>query len=85
MEFLKNIDASLKKSRRRFLIVTTFAAGSLAVISKIWPGRKPLAKTTTFLTRDGKLVEVDLSGIPEKRSLVTKQQLVSWIWKDQKL
>jgi hypothetical protein len=85
MELLGNNNPGFRKSRRHFIIVTSLAAGCMALIRKAWPGLKPASKTTTFLTHDGKLVEVDLPSIPRKKRVVSKKQLVSWIWKDQKL
>lgn len=38
-----------------------------------------------FLTHDGKLVEVPLDKLPLKKIAITKDRLVSWIWKQQKL
>ncbi|HET9486841.1 MAG TPA: twin-arginine translocation signal domain-containing protein [Chryseosolibacter sp.] len=71
-------------SRRFFLAAASAAVGSLAVLKSVWR-RKPQPETARFLTRDGKLVEVPLEKLPFNRVAITKDRLVSWIWKHQKL
>lgn len=71
-------------SRRIFLAAASAIAGSLLVLKKMWP-KSQRARTATFLTREGTLVEVPLEKVPAKKTAVTKERLVSWIWRNQKL
>jgi hypothetical protein len=82
MEFLKTLGSV---SRRAFLGLGITTVGIVVAIRKsgLFVSRKK--KTARFLTRDGRLVEVDLTKLPVKRKVADKQQLISWIWKDQKL
>ena len=73
-------------SRRRFLGVSVSVVGILMILQKLQLYKPKKRDTKTrFLTRDGLLVEVDNSKLPVKRKVASKQQLVSWIWKHQKI
>lgn len=76
-----------KGSRRGFLASGMVALGSLALVGRFWNRKEkndqPL--TTKLLSREGKLVEVAVTKIPKKKSIISEEQLVSWIWKRQTL
>lgn len=71
-------------SRRKFIGVSALAIGFFTALKNIQLFT-PKRKTAKFLTRDGRLVEVDLSKLPKHKKAINKQQLASWIWKDQTL
>lgn len=85
MEFLKQRQSRTGPSRRHFLILTALAASCLSVVRRMWPRRSVTENKIKLLTHDGKLVEVDSLCMPKRKKAVNKQQLVSWVWKDQKL
>jgi len=84
MELLSKKWTSRSPSRRFFLAAVSVAIGSFVFLKRKWSG-KPAHDVATFLTHDGKLVEVPLDKLPLKKVAVTKDRLVSWIWKHQKL
>lgn len=84
MEFLEIKAMSRNRSRRLFLTVASAAIGSFVFIKEIW-SKKPKPEAPKFLTHDGKLVEVPLDKLPLKKIAITKDRLVSWVWKHQKL
>ena len=71
--------------RRDFLGIGALAISGLALALRKWPQRKKERKTARFLTHDGKLVEVDLNKLPARKTAVTKEKLVSWVWKNNSL
>ena len=73
MEFLKT------NGRRQFLTFGLSAA-ALFAMAKFWK-RTPEKKTKKFLTRDGKLVELDTSVLPASARMVTKPELENWVTK----
>lgn len=83
MEFLKV--PKINVSRRKFFGATAFLLGSIAVLKRKLFLKKPSTKTAKFLTRDGKLVEVDLNKMPKGRRSISNSELASWVWKNQKL
>jgi hypothetical protein len=67
----------MNQDRRKFL----FAGISLA---SVWAfirfGKKhPPKKIVKFLTRDGKLVEVDMDKLPTARKIAGKADIQQWI------
>jgi hypothetical protein len=84
MEFLKIKRMQRNRSRRFFLTVVSAAIGGLVFLKGIWL-KKTAPEMARFLTHDGKLVEVPLNKLPLKKIAITKDRLVSWIWKQQKL
>lgn len=83
MEFLKVPKSNV--SRRKFFGATAFLIGSFAILKRKLFLKNAPVKTTKLLTRDGKLVEVDLKKIPKGKRPVTNSELASWVWKNQKL
>lgn len=82
MELLnKNI---MSGSRRFFLTALSATVGGLVLLRQIW-SKKPARGTAKFLTQEGKLVEIPTDKLPLARVAITKDRLVSWIWKHQKL
>jgi hypothetical protein len=84
MEFLKIKRMQRNRSRRFFLTVVSAAIGGLVFLKRIWL-KKTTPEMARFLTHDGKLVDVPLNKLPLKKIAITKDRLVSWIWKQQKL
>jgi hypothetical protein len=82
MEFLSAIGSI---SRRAFLGIGATTMAVVLTIKKLSFIKAPKKNTARFLTRDGRLVEVDTNRLPFKKKMVGKQQLVSWVWKDRKL
>lgn len=77
----------MKLGRRNFFTLSTLAiAGLVALKGKVWPQREwKIKKTAQFLSHNGRLVEIDLDKVPFTRKRVSKNQLVAWVWKEQKL
>jgi hypothetical protein len=82
---LTNKAMRYNQSRRKFMAAGGLALGSLAILRKIWLVKKQVPETTKLLARDGTLVALPLSKLPKKKTAITKEGLVSWIWKDQKI
>jgi hypothetical protein len=82
MEFLKTIGSISRRAFFGFGITTTAIIVAVRKSSLFETKKK---KTARFLTRDGRLVEVDITKLPVRKKTVKKEQLVSWVWKDQKL
>ncbi len=67
-----------KQTRKNFLL----AGVSLAAVAAFFKGTQPEKKNTvTFLTQDGKLVQIDASKLPEKKLAASKSDLQNWIKK----
>ena len=84
MEFLTKCDMKINKSRRVFILSSAVALAGLSLINRFNPFRQEKTRTAKFLTRDGKLVEVPITIIPKKKEPITKEKLLSWIWKNNK-
>jgi hypothetical protein len=82
---LTNKAMRFNQTRRKFMASGMLALGILAILKKIWPAKKRVPETTKLLARDGTLVELPLAKLPKKKTAITKEGLVSWIWKDQKI
>jgi hypothetical protein len=83
MEFLNK--ASIKTSRRKFLVVSTALVSGAMVLRNLFVRETKKKGTAKFLTQEGTLVEIDLKNLPSKKRKVDNNELVSWIWKNQKL
>ena len=70
-------------TRRNFV---GWGAGIIAVLSSISlllaRNKKKKKKTVKMLTRDGKLVEVDIKHLQSKVRLASKKEVQNWIWPD---
>lgn len=77
----------MRLERRSFITLSALAlAGAAAWKGKSWLQWSRKRKVAaTFLTHSGKLVEINLDKVPFTRKRISKNQLVSWIWKEQKL
>jgi DNA gyrase/topoisomerase IV subunit A len=65
-----------KQDRRKFL----FAGLSLAALAAFRIGKKPEEKkTVTFLTQDGKLVEIDADKLPTAKRTASGSDVQNWI------
>jgi len=62
--------------------IMTFFGGLAAFFQNRNSGTK---RTSQFLTHDGKLVEVDLSKIKKNRGKASKDDVIKWVWKEQKI
>lgn len=82
MGFLKVF--SSKISRKKFLASNILFIGGLTFLNKWMPREEPI-KTVKLLTKDGRLVEVKANKLPAERKKVSNEQLVSWIWMNNKL
>lgn len=68
-----------KQSRRRFISWGVASAAVISAIKFIRPKQKK--ETVKMLTQDGKLVEVDIAAIPQKKKKITDKELQNWIRK----
>ena len=76
----------MKLERRSFVTLSAMALIALATLKgKLGLRIKRERKKVTLLSQEGKLVTVDQDNLPFTRKRASKAQLVSWIWKDQKL
>lgn len=68
------------QTRRKFI---TWGVASAAVIAavKFFKTSPPKTKTVKMLTQEGKLVEVDIAAIPDKKKKITNGELQNWIKK----
>lgn len=71
-----------KQSRRRFIGWGIASAAFFSAVKFILPSRKKEVKETVkMLTRDGKLVEIDMAVLPSKRKKISDKELQNWIQK----
>lgn len=68
------------QTRRRFIIWGFASAAVIAAVNFFKPS-SPKGKTVKMLTQDGKLVEVDIAAIPDKKKKITNVELQNWIKK----
>lgn len=70
------------QGRRKFIAWGVASAALFTAIKYVMPGKsKPETKTVKMLTEDGKLVEVDIAALPEKKKKITNGELQNWIKK----
>lgn len=74
----------VSRPRRFFLVALSAIVGGMMLMRRTG-SKKPTPETTKFLTQDGKLVQVPIDKLPIAKAIITKDRLVSWIWKHQKL
>ena len=70
------------QSRKKFLLWSAAAISSVSVLKFFKGPKKKKTETVKMLTRDGKLVEVNISAIPSKKKKITNKELQNWIKKD---
>jgi hypothetical protein len=70
------------QSRKKFLVWTAASLSSLTLLQFFKVSKKKKAETVKMLTREGKLVEVNVEAIPAKKKKVTNRELQNWIKKD---
>lgn len=85
MEFLNGKRRQQSLSRRIFFSTLSVAVAGGMLVRKLAWKKKPRQAFATFLTEDGKLVQAPLDRLAGSKAPATKEQLVSWIWKDRKL
>ena len=85
MEFLNHGRMKQSLSRRIFFGTFSVAIAGALVLKKWWQKPGPRQTFATFLTEDGKLVQAPIEKASGKKARATKEQLVSWIWKDRKI
>lgn len=70
-------------TRRNFV---GWGAGIMAVLSSMSllfaRNKNKKKKTVKMLTRDGKLVEVDIKHLQSKVRLASKKEVQTWVWPD---
>lgn len=72
------------KSRKQFIGLGISAAAVLAAL-RFWPvskKKKEKTKTVTMLMQDGKLVQVEVAALPQKKKKITNKELQHWITKN---
>jgi len=74
----------MSRSRRLFLGALSATVGGLIMLRRLG-FKKRVPEIATFLTHEGKLVQVPVDKLPLAKVAITKNRLVSWIWKHQKL
>jgi hypothetical protein len=69
-------------SRKKFIGWTIGIASVLTLPAFLRPPKKRSpSQTVKMLTQDGKLVEIDVSNIPDKKKKVSAADIHSWIRK----
>jgi hypothetical protein len=68
-------------TRRNFFGWGAAIAAAFTSIQLLLP-RKKEKKTVKMLTREGKLVEVDIKHLQSKVRLASKKEVQTWIWPD---
>jgi hypothetical protein len=74
------ITGNKNQNRRKFITWGLASAAVIAAFKFITPAKKK-PETVKMLTRDGKLVEVDIAALPSKREKITNGELQNWIKK----
>ncbi len=70
------------QGRRKFIAWSVASAALFTAVKYLMPSKpKPEIKTVKMLTEDGKLVEVDIALLPEKKKKITNGELQNWIKK----
>jgi len=78
MEFLKKKMVIKGLTRKSFLL----AGLSLSVSTFFLSRKRPVKKNTVkFLTRDGKLVEIDVDRLPAAKRIASAADIQNWIKK----
>ena len=73
------------QSRKKFIGLSISAAALITTFKFFTFKKKNKISTVKMLTRDGKLVEVNIAAIPSKKKKITNKELQSWITKDNAL
>jgi len=77
VEFL-NDPNMMKQSRKKFILTGLSLAGVFSFFK--WGSRSKKKSTVKFLTRDGRLVEVDSDKLPSsKKRAASKNDFLTWI------
>jgi hypothetical protein len=66
-------------SRKRFLFLGLTAISSFGVLRYLLGGRRKKAETVKMLTKDGKLVEVNIAGIKKSGNTISDEEVHDWI------
>jgi hypothetical protein len=69
--------------RRNFLVKVMMGIGAMSLVTRWGLANRSKSITQKFLTRDGRLVEVEISNLSMKTRPVNKKLLARWIWKKQ--
>lgn len=75
-------ESQKSQSRKKFLLWGAATFSSVFVLKFFRGPKKQKTETVKMLTRDGKLVEVNISAIPSKKKKITNKELQDWIKKD---
>jgi hypothetical protein len=65
-------------TRRKFFGLMALLAATAVGWRRTFPRKK--SKTTRMLTRDGRLVEIDLQAIPRAKKKARLEEMQTWIW-----
>ena len=68
------------QGRRKFIAWGVASAALLTAAKFILPSKKK-PETVKMLTQDGKLVEVAIASLPQKKKKITNGELQNWIKK----
>lgn len=68
-------------TRKKFLGISVTAAAFFTAFRFFPPEKKKKVTTVKMLTEDGKLVEVDVAGLPSAKKKITNKELHNWIKK----
>ncbi len=66
-----------RQNRRKFIIWGVASAVVFSAVKFIFPSKKN--KTVKMLTQDGKLVEVNIASLPQKKKKISNMELQNWI------
>ena len=70
-------------NRRNFITWSMLGLSTLAIF-KFFGRNKKKTEVARFLTQDGRLVEVETQHLPFEKKSVSKNRLMTWVWKNQK-
>jgi len=73
------------QSRKKFILLSAAVLTSVSVLKFFKVTKKKKTKTVKMLTREGKLVEVNISSLPSKKRKITNRELQNWIKKKDKV
>jgi hypothetical protein len=70
------------QSRKKFILWGAATLSSITVLKFFKTPKKKKTETVKMLTRDGKLVVVNIAVLPTQKKKITNKELQNWIKKD---